>query len=235
MSSKAQAKSRKVGDRPLGNSPILKKKKQSTLGWSNSSPPYVRAPKSSGASKTTKRKPIDLTKGKKEATSKQPRDPKTHPKKQKQKLLLVNKQSEADAQAAVEAAQEAKEQRRREKQVRKQAKKAAKAAKKAKKRAARKEEERLERAREKLTKFCRVCDKKTFMFSVLYDDERLFSADLVDAVSAVDETVTATDLIQCKGCEMRVSTWVQSASFRAIYEYPREFIVHDTLALCLST
>ena len=59
--------------------------------------------------------------------------------------------------------------------------------------------------KEKLTKTCRVCDKKTFSVSVQYDDERLFTADLVDAVSTVDETVKGTTLIQCTGCEMRVS------------------------------
>lgn len=200
VSSKPQAKVRKVADGLARKSPAVQKKKQSKLAWSKSSSAHVTSPKSSRA-KTTQRKPTEATKGKKVAKSKQQSDPKIHPKKRKQKLLRVNKQTDADAQAALEAAKKAREQRRREKQERKAAKKAAK---KAKKKAERKEAERLEKLREKLTKFCRVCDKKTFMFSVLYDDERLFSADLVEGVSAVDDTVTATDLIQCQGCQMRV-------------------------------
>ena len=200
--SKAQAKVRKVADGLNRKSPVVKKKNQSKLAWSKSSSAHVKSPKS-GRAKTTKRKPTETAKGKKNVKPKKQLDPKIHPKKRKQKLLRVNKQTDADAKAALEAAKKAREQRRREKKERKAAKKAAK---KAKRKAERKEAERLEKLKEKLTKFCRVCDKKTFMFSVLYDDERLFSADLVDGVSAVDDTVTATDLIQCKGCEMRVST-----------------------------
>ena len=117
-------------------------------------------------------------------------------------MLLVNKQTEADAQVKLKAAQEKQEQRRREKEARKIAKRAAK---KAKKKAERKQQEKLEKLRDKLTKTCRVCNKKSFSISVQYDDERLFSADLTEGVSSVEETVKATDLIQCTACQMRVS------------------------------